>query len=633
MTTRPPMTRRADARPDERRQRSRPRVRTLLLLVVLLPTSTMAALAVAAAQSARTTRDAAIEVGDDAERLLMVVGAQLAVADEHLVSLVGATAAQYGLDLDELSNLLEIDFVAELRRARAAVDDDPFLARLDPEGVGITPLRRELDEGAVPVDRVSRVFGDLTDVLDSTWQVRLDVVERRVTSSALPGSVQARVRETDEAFAALQGGTAQLTLLARSLIAEPTDDEIVALVEADHSYETAIDELQAHLGPEASAAWRAHRSDPSAQRFERLRQAVMEAVVAGTTAELRAEASTIGPALADGVPWARTLSATVRAAGDDLRTESRRQADAATSELEVKLIGSASLTALSLLGALVLARYVTRPMRRLESAAREIREGRFDLEPLAVAGPRELADTADAFNDMASTLSTVEDQAVALAEDPEANAPSAPLPGRIGRALDVALNRLRTSMHVAEERRRELEEAATHDGLTGLLNTAAALQMVERDLSLLARTGGREVALFIDLDELKSVNDSYGHATGDEAIRLVADALRGATRRSDIVARLGGDEFLVAGMVTTAAEVDPLAARVLAAVSAQPLTVPEGSIPLRCSIGIALSTQDDVSPDRLIGDADAAMYEAKRAGGNQVAWHPDSMPAAPSGER
>lgn len=608
-------------------------MRTLLLLVVLLPTSTMAALAVAAAQSARTTREAAIEVEDDAERLLMVVGAQLAVADEQLVSIVAATAAQYGLSLEGLSTLLEIDFVAEVRRARAASDDDPFLARLDPDALGITPLREALDEGATSIDRVSRVFEALIDILDSTWQVRLDVVEQRVASSTLPGSVQSRVRETDEAFAALQAGTAQLTLLGRSLIAEPTNAEIVAMVEADHAYETAIAELQDHLGPEASAAWKAHRSEPSAQRFEVLRQRVMDAVVAGTTAELRAKATTIGPALADGVPWATTLSATVRAAGEDLQAESRHQADRATTELEEKLIVSATFTALSLFGALVLARFVTRPMRRLESATREIREGRFDLEPLAAAGPRELADTADAFNDMASTLATVEDQAVALAEDPEASAPSAPLPGRIGRALDVAFSRLRASMQLAEQRRRELAQAATHDGLTGLLNRGAALAMVERDLSLLARTGGRELALFIDLDLLKSINDSYGHAAGDDAIRLVAEALRTATRHSDIVARLGGDEFLVAGMVTTAAEVEALAARVLAAVSAQELQLPDGSIPLRCSIGIALSTPDDVSPDRLIRDADAAMYDAKHAGGNQVAWHPDSSPATPPGER
>src|SRR3546814_6265442 len=93
---------------------------------------------------------------------------------------------------------------------------------------------------------------------------------------------------------------------------------------------------------------------------------------------------------------------------------------------------------------------------------------------------------------MAGTLSAVEAHAVALADDPEAPLLSESLPGRTGRALQVALNRLRSSMQVAEQRRRDLEQAATHDALTGLLNRAAAFEMLDHDLARMERSRSEE---------------------------------------------------------------------------------------------------------------------------------------------
>src|SRR3546814_3968943 len=100
---------------------------------------------------------------------------------------------------------------------------------------------------------------------------------------------------------------------------------------------------------------------------------------------------------------------------------------------------------------------------------------------------------------MAGTRSAVEAHAGALADHPEAPLLSESLPGRTGRALQVALNRLRSSMQVAEQRRRDLEQAATHDALTGLLNRAAAFEMLDHDLARMERSGGTVMALFVDL--------------------------------------------------------------------------------------------------------------------------------------
>jgi diguanylate cyclase (GGDEF)-like protein len=176
-------------------------------------------------------------------------------------------------------------------------------------------------------------------------------------------------------------------------------------------------------------------------------------------------------------------------------------------------------------------------------------------------------------------------------------------------------------MRDAEERRRELEVAATHDGLTGLLNRNAAIETIERDLAIASRTGAQVAVLFVDLDGLKQLNDQQGHATGDEGLRLVADALRETTRASDTVARLGGDEFLVATIHGNEASAQALAERIRRAVTNQRVVGPAGPTPLRCSIGIALSDPTITSADLLIHRADSALYVAKGQGGNRVAWH------------
>jgi diguanylate cyclase (GGDEF)-like protein len=165
--------------------------------------------------------------------------------------------------------------------------------------------------------------------------------------------------------------------------------------------------------------------------------------------------------------------------------------------------------------------------------------------------------------------------------------------------------------------RRELEEQLTfqalHDPLTGLANrtlftdrTAHALETVP--------IGGQCTVLLIDLDDFKPVNDTLGHAAGDEMLRIVADRLRDVTREGDTVARLGGDEFAVlleeAG--TGSADAALAAQRVLRAIN-QPAHLGDQLVDISASIGMASSTGgDDV--DALLRTADTAMYAAKDAG-------------------
>ena len=127
--------------------------------------------------------------------------------------------------------------------------------------------------------------------------------------------------------------------------------------------------------------------------------------------------------------------------------------------------------------------------------------------------------------------------------------------------------------------------------------------------------------LFIDLDELKKMNDSLGHDGGDAAIRSVADALRAATRASDVVARFGGDEFVVGWLGNDGSDAPALLAdRISRYVSHSVVESDQGTFTIGCSIGVAVSQPSDRSVETLIERADQALYAAKSRGRGQIRW-------------
>ncbi len=178
-----------------------------------------------------------------------------------------------------------------------------------------------------------------------------------------------------------------------------------------------------------------------------------------------------------------------------------------------------------------------------------------------------------------------------------------------------------------------LAHQALHDSLTGLPNRIAlmdrlaqALLGVERPtVSRLGvdRARAQVAVLFVDLDNFKEINDSYGHDAGDLVLAEVARRLSALARRTDTVARLGGDEFVVlCADLDLHATASLLADRILHAVAA-PFTGFSGgaeggaSLTITCSVGIATTSEAATEPDRLVREADAAMYEAKKAGRNR----------------
>lgn len=165
---------------------------------------------------------------------------------------------------------------------------------------------------------------------------------------------------------------------------------------------------------------------------------------------------------------------------------------------------------------------------------------------------------------------------------------------------------------------------AFHDTLTGLANRALFLDRLDHALGLAGRRNTPTALLFIDLDHFKVVNDSLGHAAGDELLRQVGVALGGASGAFDSAARLGGDEFAVLVEDSTAADALKLAQTLRRSIES--LDGPAGSTAApSASIGVALCEANEMSRDELMRLADIAMYSVKRRGRSDVALYTPPM--------
>jgi len=178
----------------------------------------------------------------------------------------------------------------------------------------------------------------------------------------------------------------------------------------------------------------------------------------------------------------------------------------------------------------------------------------------------------------------------------------------------------------------EIHNLAFYDKLTGLPNRQLLLNRLESALDVAHRAGRPGALLFIDLDNFKSINDTRGHDKGDVLLQLVADRLNDSVRSSDTVARFGGDEFVILledlgiGESTAAQAAQDIAGKLLLAFSApfDIAGVEQYSTP---SIGITVFNRASVSVDEVLKRADLAMYQAKAAGRNGIAFFDPAMQA------
>lgn len=168
---------------------------------------------------------------------------------------------------------------------------------------------------------------------------------------------------------------------------------------------------------------------------------------------------------------------------------------------------------------------------------------------------------------------------------------------------------------------RNIEFAATHDGLTRLNNRREIERYLNLEYERAVRYNNLLSVMMLDIDHFKRVNDTYGHQAGDEVLRCVAETIRQTIRKTDIAGRYGGEEFLILATNTSFDGSKILAQRLNTAIKETPIMQKDGkTISVTVSIGVSYYSSDIKSPDSLVKSADEALYKAKETGRDRICF-------------
>jgi diguanylate cyclase (GGDEF)-like protein len=268
-----------------------------------------------------------------------------------------------------------------------------------------------------------------------------------------------------------------------------------------------------------------------------------------------------------------------------------------------------------------LQRIITDPLLRLSAIARQIRnEKNYSLRANG-GGRDELGNLITDFNTMLDEIQS---------RDNELRENRNQLEERVvqrTRELEVANSKLATSKEQAESVARRMEYHAHHDALTGLPNRILLNDRITTELAHARRKQGLVAVLFLDLDRFKIINDSLGHAVGDQLLRVIARRLGNCIREEDTVARLGGDEFMVLLPNISGSSDAGRIARKLIDCLIDPISSNGHQLHITTSIGISIYPYDGTDSETLIKHADISMYRAKELGRNKAVYFTAEMNA------
>ncbi len=191
------------------------------------------------------------------------------------------------------------------------------------------------------------------------------------------------------------------------------------------------------------------------------------------------------------------------------------------------------------------------------------------------------------------------------------------------RGLNVALSNALTH--------RQARELSLKDSLTGLLNHGAFQERLRSELGRARREGYPVALVALDVDRFKEINDGFGHAVGDQALRQLATGVETSVRIGDVAGRIGGDEFMIALPGSDSAAAEALVARLQSELARAPVTGAQRC--LTVSAGVASFPEDAVGQDELMRRADAAMYRSKHAGRDRCETYSRPGAAAPRHDR
>lgn len=169
-----------------------------------------------------------------------------------------------------------------------------------------------------------------------------------------------------------------------------------------------------------------------------------------------------------------------------------------------------------------------------------------------------------------------------------------------------------------------LAQLAHYDALTSLYNRRAFMEKFTEHLQEARQSDHKLAVLFIDLDNFKQINDSMGHAAGDELLRIIARRLRSVLRNHDLIGRIGGDEFCLIAPISHVNEAKTIAARILQKMQ-EPIAISGRAVTTTTSIGISLFPYDGENQELLLKNADYALYQSKGSGRNTLNFYSDLL--------
>lgn len=185
------------------------------------------------------------------------------------------------------------------------------------------------------------------------------------------------------------------------------------------------------------------------------------------------------------------------------------------------------------------------------------------------------------------------------------------------REIVAIADALNTTVAALKERDSTLRQLANHDALTGLINRHRFSELLDAEIEAAVEEKRTSALLFIDLDQFKYMNDSFGHAAGDRLLKLVAERLVASVRERDIVARFGGDEFIVLLMDVSKKEAESICTTLVKRMQDERFIEGTESFDVRCSIGVTMIRSARMTAEELLAQADMACHHAKTKGRNQ----------------
>ena len=266
-------------------------------------------------------------------------------------------------------------------------------------------------------------------------------------------------------------------------------------------------------------------------------------------------------------------------------------------------------------------RIITDPLLRLSAIARQISlEKNYSLR-VAGEGKDELGNLIVDFNKMLDEIqlrdNKLKNHRIRLEERVTQRT----------KELEESNNQLTQSKKQAEIVAKRMEYHAHHDDLTGLPNRTLLNDRINTELAHARRQQTMMALLFLDLDRFKVINDSLGHAIGDQLLRVISRRLRNCVREEDTVARLGGDEFMILlPRITSSSDAGRIGRKIIDAL-VEPVSCNGHELHITTSIGISIYPFDSTDTETLIKNADISMYRAKELGRNKVVYYTAEMNA------